>query len=130
MCAQSCPTLCDATAVAHQVPCPWNFPGKKTGVGCHFLLQRIFLTQGSNPGLLLWQVDCLLPGHQGSPAICISLDKRLCKSFTHFLKKDLFGCCSILAVQRGHLQDEACGLSCPGAYGNFSSQTRTQTCIP
>ena len=24
--------------------CPWDFPGKSTGVGCHFLLQRIFLT--------------------------------------------------------------------------------------
>ena len=32
--------------------CPWNFPGKNTGVGCHFLLQGIFLTQGLNPGLL------------------------------------------------------------------------------
>ena len=32
--------------------CPWNSPGKNTGVGCHSLLQRIFLTQGSNPGLL------------------------------------------------------------------------------
>ena len=32
--------------------CPWNSPGKNTGVGCHFLLQGIFLTQGSNPGLL------------------------------------------------------------------------------
>ena len=31
---------------------PWDFPGKNTGVGCHFLLQEIFLTQGSNPGLL------------------------------------------------------------------------------
>ena len=30
---------------------PWNFPGKSTGAGCHFLLQGIFLTQGSNPGL-------------------------------------------------------------------------------
>ena len=30
---------------------PWDFPGKNTGVGCHFLLQGIFLTQGSNPGL-------------------------------------------------------------------------------
>ena len=27
------------------------FPGKNTGVGCHFLLQGIFLTQGSNPDL-------------------------------------------------------------------------------
>ena len=30
---------------------PWDFPGKSTGVGCHFLLQEIFPTQGSNPGL-------------------------------------------------------------------------------
>ena len=30
---------------------PWDFPGKITGVGCHFLLQGIFLTQGLNPGL-------------------------------------------------------------------------------
>ena len=32
--------------------CPWDFPDKDTGVGCHFLLQGIFPTQGSNPGLL------------------------------------------------------------------------------
>ena len=32
--------------------CPWNSPGKNTGVGCHFLLQGIFLTQGLNPCLL------------------------------------------------------------------------------
>ena len=29
----------------------WNSPGKNTGVGCHFLLQGIFLTQGLNLGL-------------------------------------------------------------------------------
>ena len=28
--------------------CSWDFPGKNTGVCCHFLLQGIFLTQGSN----------------------------------------------------------------------------------
>ena len=32
--------------------CPWDFPGKDTGVLCYFLLQGIFLTQGSNLGLL------------------------------------------------------------------------------
>ena len=32
--------------------CLWNFPGKNTGVGCHFLLQAIFPTQGSNLGFL------------------------------------------------------------------------------
>ena len=31
---------------------PWDFPGKTTGVGYHFLLQGFFPTQGSNPGLL------------------------------------------------------------------------------
>ena len=37
--------------VAHQAPRPWNSPGKNTGVGSHSLLQGIFSTQGSNPGL-------------------------------------------------------------------------------
>ena len=38
----------------------WNFPGKNTGGGCHFLLQVIFPIQGSNPHLLHllhWQAD-------------------------------------------------------------------------
>ena len=36
--------------------CPWDFPGKNTGVGCHFLVQGIFLTQGLNLCLMHWQV--------------------------------------------------------------------------
>ena len=32
--------------------CPWDSPGKNMGVGCHFLLQEVFLTQGLNLGLL------------------------------------------------------------------------------
>ena len=35
--------------------CPWNFPGKSSGVGCHFLLQGIFPIQGWNPHLQHWQ---------------------------------------------------------------------------
>ena len=31
---------------------PWDFPGTSNGAGCRFLLQGIFPTQGSNPGLL------------------------------------------------------------------------------
>ena len=41
-------------------------------MGCHFLLQGIFLTQGSNPHLLLlvhWQVDYLPLCHLGSPIL-------------------------------------------------------------
>ena len=51
--AESCPTLCDP--MVSQPPsflCPWNSPSKNTRVGSHSLLQRIFLTQGWNPGLL------------------------------------------------------------------------------
>ena len=35
--------------VAYRLLCAWDSPGKNTGVGCHFLLQGIFPTQGSNP---------------------------------------------------------------------------------
>ena len=38
--------------VATRLLCPWVFQGKNTGVGCHFLLQGIFPTQGSNLSLL------------------------------------------------------------------------------
>ena len=47
--------------------CPWDSPGKNTGVCC--LLQRIFLTQESNLCLLLWQVDSLPLNHLGSSMI-------------------------------------------------------------
>ena len=46
--AQSCLTLCDPMDPTRLI-CPWDFPGKSTGVGCHFLLQGIFLTQGFEP---------------------------------------------------------------------------------
>ena len=55
-----------------QLLCPWDFSGKNTGMGCHFLLQGIFLTQGSNPSflhLLQWQVDSLPLSHLGSSHI-------------------------------------------------------------
>ena len=48
---QSCPTLCDPMDCSRPGSCPWDFPGKSPGVGCHFLLQGIFPTQGSNSGL-------------------------------------------------------------------------------
>ena len=51
-------------------PHPWSFPGKNTGVGCHFLLQGIFPIQGSNPCLLCplhWQADSLSLAPPGKP---------------------------------------------------------------
>ena len=49
---QSCPTLCDPTDCSPtRLLCPWNSPDKISGMGWHFLLQGIFLTQGLNPSL-------------------------------------------------------------------------------
>ena len=61
--------------VACQLLCPWDSPGKNTGVGCHFLLQGIFPNQGLDPHLLHlqhWQWDSLPlvpPGMPGEPLI-------------------------------------------------------------
>ena len=54
---------------AHQAALPWNFPGKRTGVGSHLLpkWQGIFYSQKPNPHLLHWQLDSLPPSHLGSP---------------------------------------------------------------
>ena len=89
--AQSCPTLCnpmDCSPVQlfatpwtvvlsnslqpHRLlPTtllrPWDFPGKTTGVGCHFLLKEIFPTQGSNAGLPHCRQTLYCLSHQGSP---------------------------------------------------------------
>jgi len=48
--------------------CPWDFPGKNTGMGCHFFLQGIFPTQGSADRLFTiwatresWEVSEVIP---------------------------------------------------------------------
>ena len=46
---------------------PWDFLGKNTGVGCHFFLQGIFPTQGSNPGLPHCRQTLYRLSYQGSP---------------------------------------------------------------
>ena len=47
--------------------CPWYFPGKNPGVGCHFLLQETFLTKGLNPGLPHCRQMLYCLSYQGSP---------------------------------------------------------------
>ena len=49
--------------------CPWDSPGKNTGVGCHSFLQGIFPTQGSNPGLPHCRQILYRLSHQGSPSV-------------------------------------------------------------
>ena len=56
---------------AHQATLPWDSPGKNTGVSCHSLLQRIFLTQGSNPCLLHSRQILYHLSHQGSALLLL-----------------------------------------------------------
>ena len=64
---QSCPTLCypiDGSPLGS--PRPWDFPGKNTGVGCHFLLQCMKVKSESEVAqscpTLSDPMDCSLPG--------------------------------------------------------------------
>ena len=59
--------------------CPWDSPGKNIEVGCHFLLQGIFLTQGSNPGLpgLELQAYSLLSEPPEKPPLPLSFNNSL-----------------------------------------------------
>ena len=78
VCAQSCRTLCNpmdcSLAVAMDCSPAGSSvhgisPGKNTGVGCHFQLQGVFLTQGLNPRLLhllQWQTDSFPLCHPGN----------------------------------------------------------------
>ena len=65
---QSRPTLWDPMDYSPPDSSVGDSPGKHTEVGCHFLLQGLFLTQGWNPGLLNWQMAPLPLSHLGSPA--------------------------------------------------------------
>ena len=66
--AQSCPTLCDSMDCSPPgSSVHGNFPGKSAGVGCHFLFQGIFLTQGLNPSLPHRRQTLYRLSHQWSP---------------------------------------------------------------
>ena len=63
---QSCPTLCDPIDGSPPDSRPWDSPGKNTGVGCHFLLQRMKVKSESEVTqscpTLRNPMDCSLPG--------------------------------------------------------------------
>ena len=65
--------------VACQAPLPWNFPGKNTGGGCHFLLQEIFPTQGLKLCLFAFPVlvgrffTTVPPGKMPGKTLCIQV---------------------------------------------------------
>ena len=71
--AQSCPTLCNP--MDYSLPgsfCPWGFSKQEyCGVGCHALLQEMFPTQGSDPGLLHCRRILHQLNYQASPLLSL-----------------------------------------------------------
>ena len=68
---QSC-RLCDRMDCSPtRLFCPWDSPGKNTGVGCHALIQEIFLTQRLNSGLLRCRQILYHLNQQGSSFILL-----------------------------------------------------------
>ena len=106
--AQSCLTLCDPMdCEPTRFLCPWDFPGKSTGVGCHSLLQRISPTEGSNPGLphcrqTLYSlsqrggIDWVLPGKEEDSSFCCALRSGRARA-SQFPSPDfIWGFCSLI----------------------------------
>ena len=100
--------------------CPWDSPGKNTGVGCHFLLQGIFWTQGSNPCFLhlqagfftteplgkphtVYQDSFLLNVLHWIPAVYGSLSLNVSVWSTHFLSSDTNFISCLFLVSTLHL---------------------------
>ena len=78
--------------VAYQALCGWNFPGKNTGVDCHFLLQRSIPTQGSDLRLLPllhWQAGSL-PLHHLMPPLTtfFTRSEHLCSRAARGTQRD------------------------------------------
>ena len=100
--------------------CPWNSPGKDTGVGCHFLPQGIFPTQGLSPRLLHCRRILYHLSHQGSP-------KAVQSSFS-FSEPLTVLCWVILCCAAG-----LCAVGCLGASVTFwllhtACQERSASC--
>ena len=73
--------------------CPWDSSGKNTGKYSHSLLQQIFPTQGSNPGLLHYRQIIYCQSHQGRPC---PIKQRL------KLERNLWEACSSPSLGRNH----------------------------
>ena len=107
--AQLCPTLLQPHGLEPaRLFCPWDFPGKNTEVSCYFLLQGVFLTQGSNLCLLHWHAGSLLLSNLGSidhleiknisyekdyssevfPPLCVFCNSTNLRTFYMFRKKN------------------------------------------
>ena len=97
MSVQSCLTFCNPWTVAHQVPLSMEFSRQEYWLGCHFLLQEIFPTQGSNQCLLLWQMGSFPLHHLEHSCILSSNLKCIFKPMLECIRFD------ILATSQGNM---------------------------
>ena len=74
--------MCNPGLKPARLLCPWSSPGKNTGVGCHALLQGIFLTQDLKLGLLRCRETLYRPSHLGSPSIVRLHHGFICLSYS------------------------------------------------
>ena len=98
--------LIGGSVVSDSLETPWTvvrqallsmgFPGKNTGVGCHFLFRGVFPCQGSNLHLLHWQASSLSLSYPESPFKCIQM-KIICQ--TSIFQDDIF--CNWLLYKGG-----------------------------
>ena len=63
----------------------WDSPGKKTGVGCHALLQGIFLTQGLNPCWQAGSLPLVSPGYPLMRGYCLLICIPILQILKHFI---------------------------------------------
>ena len=96
----SCVRLCDALDWPTGLICPWDFPGKNTGVGCHFLLQGFFLEAGSNLCLLHSQAYSLPLSYLGSLIVCYSFLSGVPPPIHDHFSYDVKSICSSTVVFR------------------------------
>ena len=108
--AQLSPTLCNPMGSL----CPWNSPGKNTGVDSHSLFQGIFLTQGSNSGLQHCRQILYCLSHQRSliSLICRIFKKKMIQRSYLKNRKRLRDLENELMVARGKGQLGTLGWSC------------------
>ena len=91
---------------------PWDFLGKNSGVGCHFLLQGICPTRGSNPHLLHWKsvLYCWATGEAPlSKALLVLLNKRFREKQSWFSHVEADFCVICLLL---HFWSRCCYCSC------------------
>ena len=104
--SESCSVVSDSLQ-PHGLFSPWNSPSQNTGVGSLSLLQGIFPTQESNPGLLHCRWILYQLSHQGSPILCTQYNNAL----------------EFLAITDGNVQEKTGPLTpwCPVSLGTTSS---------